>query len=202
MHGALVLGVAIAGERGGGKGGTFETVATSATTNDDDFQAWAHGFIDVFLADDSGGACVNEWIVDVGGIELDRAANGGNAHAVAVIAHAANDATHDAERVDDVFAFDRLRCGIGSAKAENIDVGDRIRAFSGTENVANYAADASIGSGIGLDGARVIVCFHLEADSFFVIETDKTSVVVEATEHEIGLFLHDALAGILDVGLE
>ena len=76
--------------------------------------------MDVAVVYDSCGAAEDEWVVDVGGVELDGSVDGGYAHAVAVVADSSDDSAHDAEWVDDVVAFDFFWWGVWCAEAEDV----------------------------------------------------------------------------------
>ena len=202
LHGGLVFFVRVGGERCGGEGGTLEAVLAGATTGGDEQMAGLHFLGDVLDRDDAGGAAEHQGIVNEGVVKLDRAIDGGDAHAVAVVAHAAHHATHDAEGVDDVLRFDVFLFDVGRAKAEDVDGGDRLRAFASAEDVADHAAEAGVRTCVGLDGAGVVVRFDLEADGLVGIQTDEARVVFKGTEHEVGLVLADLLRHSADVGLE
>ena len=164
--------------------------------------AGLHFLGDVLDRDDAGGAAEDEGIVDEGVVELDRAIDGGDAHAVAVIAHAAHHATHDAERMDHVLGLDVFLLDVRRAKAEHIERGDGLRAFACAEDVANHAAEAGVRTGVGFDGAGVIVRLDLEAHGLVGVEADEARVVLKGTEHEVGLRFADLLRDVADVGLE
>ncbi len=70
------------------------------------------------------------------------------------------------------------------------------------EDVADHTAEASVSTGVGLNGAGVVVRFHLEADGFVGIQADEACVVFKGSEHEVGLVLADLLRHGADVGLE
>ena len=189
-------------ERSGGKGRPVETVATGATADGDDFHPRLDLFVDVLDRDHARRAAEDEGVVNVGIVELDRPADRGDAHAVAVVAHAADDAAHHAERMDDILGLDVVHRGVRCAEAEDVERADRLGALARPEDVADDPAESGVGAGVGLDCTRVVVRFGLQADREIFIEGDETGIVVESGEDEARLAVKNALRDIADVGLE
>ena len=104
-------------------------------------------------------------------MEIDLAADGGDADAVAVAADAAHHAVDDALR---------RRVGRG-AEAQRVQVGDRPRAHG--EHVAQDAADAGGRALVGLDEARVVVALHLEDGGQAVADVHHAGVLARPMDH-------------------
>ncbi len=68
---------------------------------------------------------------------------------------------------------------VGRSEAENVGVGDRLGAHSGTHRVADHAADARVGAAVRLQGRRMVVRLHLEDHVVAVVEADDSGVVLE-----------------------
>src|SRR5262249_47534768 len=100
-------------------------------------------------------AAKNQRIAQISFVEKDGAVYSRNTNAVAVVAHASDDAGHDFARVQHA-GGQRLRRHIGRGKAEDIGVANWLGAQTGAEYIANYAAEAGIRSAIRLDGGRMI----------------------------------------------
>ena len=146
LHGgALFLG--IGGELGGGHGGAVDAVAAGLRADIDDGVAdpGGGGEENPVRAGDADGHRVDQRVAVIGGMEVDLAADGGHADAVAVAA----DAAHDA--IDDRLGARMVR----PAEAQRVQVGDRAGAHG--EHVAQDAADAGRRALVGLDEAGVVV---------------------------------------------
>ena len=141
----------------------MDAVASGAAADGDDQIAVARLLVAAIDRDQADRAAVNQRIAQVALIEADGAVDGGNAHAVAVIAHAGDDALHHLERVQHA-RRQRLRRRVRRREAEHIGVADRLRSQAGAERIADDAAQAGVGAAVRLDRRRVIVRFHLEAD--------------------------------------
>ena len=108
---------------------------------------------------------VDQNVVVVAGVEIGLPAHGRNAHAVAVVADARNDARHEMARLGVV----------RRAEAERVHVGDGPRAHG--EYVAHDAAHAGRGSLIGLDIGGMVVALHLEHGGLAVAEIDHARIL-------------------------
>ena len=109
-------------------------------------------------------------------VEVDPAVDGGDAHPVAVVAHARDDLLKDSPRVDDaaghVFNF-------RGGDAEDVGVGDGAGGQAGAHDVADAPADAGGRAAVGLNGGGVVVGFDFDADGVGVVEADDAGVVFE-----------------------
>ena len=74
----------------------MDAVATGAAAQSDDAVAIMRLAVDEVPRDEADAAAVNERVTDVAIVEEDAAADGGDAHAVAVIADAGDDVLEDA----------------------------------------------------------------------------------------------------------
>ena len=112
--------------------------------------------------DEADVAAVDERVAEVAVVEVDGAVDRGNAHAIAVVAHAVDDAAHHAPRMEHA---GRQRVGrrVGRGEAEDVGVADRLRAQAGAHDVANDAADAGVRAAVGLERRGMVVRFDLEA---------------------------------------
>ena len=106
----------------------------------------------------------------VAGVEVDLAADGRHADAVAVAADAAD---HAADQVA------RARV-IEAAEAQRVEVGDRPRAHG--EDVAQDAADAGRRALVRLDERRVVVALDLEDHREAVADRDRAGVLARALQ--------------------
>ena len=128
--------------------------------------------------DQADGAAVDQRIAQVALVEADRAIDRGDAHAVAVIAHAGDDAFQHLEGMQHA-RRQRLRRRVRRREAEHVGVADRLRSQAGAERIADDAAQARVRAAVGLDGRRVIVRLDLEADVITVVEAHDAGVVGE-----------------------
>ena len=127
---------------------------------------------------DADDAAIDERVAQVAVVEVERPVGRGNAHAVAVVANAADHAAHDALGVQ--YALRQLRhVGVRRREAEDIGVHHRPGAQARTHGIADAAADARGGATVGLDGRRVVVRLDLEADVVLVVEADDPGIVLE-----------------------
>jgi hypothetical protein len=112
------------------------------------------------------------------------AGHGGDAHAVAVVAHAGDDAAQDAARVQRALRH-RGAVHVGRGDEEGVGAGDRLGAEAGPEDVADHAADAGAGAAVGVDGTGVVVRLDLDADVPVAVELDDAGVVDEDADAEV-----------------
>src|SRR5882762_2927695 len=153
--GALLL--RLFGEFGGGQQRcAVNSIAASFCADVDDGIADAFGFGEknFFFFGDAEGERVDQRILGIARLEGDFAADGGNAEAVSVAPHAADDAVEDAA----VFRGVRFRREFGSSnltEAERIENSDGPRAHG--ENIAENSAYAGSGALERLDVTWMIV---------------------------------------------
>ena len=126
---------------------------------------------DALGVDEPHGHGVDQDVVVVARVEIGLAADGGHAHAIAVVA----DARHDTG--DEVPGLGVVGC----AEAERIHVGDGPRAHG--EHVAHDAADAGRGPLIRLDIGGVVVALHLEHGRLAVANVDDACILARALDH-------------------
>ncbi len=101
LHSVAELVCVCVGQLSGREGRAVNTIAPCATAQRDDAIArlrLAETFVEW---NDANTACKNEWISEVIFMKPDSPIDRGNAHAVAIIAHASHDALQDALGVDD-----------------------------------------------------------------------------------------------------
>ncbi len=156
----------------------MDAVATGAATDRNDQIARLRLFERFVAGEQADVAAIDQRVAQVALVEIDGAVHGGDAHAVAVIAHALDDAPHHAPRMED---SRRQRVGghIGRREAEHIRVADRLCAEPRPHDVADHAADARIRAAIGLERRGMIVRFDLEGEVELVVEPHDASIVLE-----------------------
>ncbi len=147
---ALLLG--ILAEVGRRHRRAVDAVAAGFRSDIDDRIADAAGgrIEDLVLFGDADGHRVDQDVAVIGLVEIDLAAYGRNADAIAVAADAVDDARNEVLH---------LRM-VGAAETQRVEVRDRARAHR--EDVAQDAADAGRRALIGFDVRRVVVALHLE----------------------------------------
>ncbi len=114
---------------------------------------------------------VDQRVAVIGRVEIDLAAHGRHADAVAVAADPAHHAVHDPAGA----RIGRI------AEAQRVQVGDRPRAHG--EHVAQDAADAGGRALIRLDEARVVVAFHLEDGGEPLADVDHARILARPVDH-------------------
>ena len=134
-------------------------------------RAGRHRAREVLLAHEADRHRVDEAVALVGLLEVDLAADGRHAEAVAVAADAG-------DRALEQVALARL---VERAEAQRVERGDRTRAHR--EDVADDAADAGRRALVGLDRAGVVVRLHLEGDRPAVAHADDARVLAGALQH-------------------
>src|SRR5437867_1320763 len=128
----------------------MNSIAAGASAHDNDGIVRAGRLFDFIARDQADAAAEDEGVSDVAVVEINGAVDGGDAHAVAVIAHAGDYLLEDPPRVDNAFGQGFL---IRIRDAEDVGVGDRFGGQSGAEDVPDDAADAGGASAIRFDGA-------------------------------------------------
>ena len=143
------------------KRGAVDAVAPGAAADRHDQVAGPHLLSRLVDRDQADGAAIDERIAEIARIEANRAVDGRNAHAVAVIAHAGDDALHDLPRMQHARrqTFGRR---VGRGEAKDVRVANRPGAQAGAERIADHAAEAGVGAAVRLDGRRMVVRFDLE----------------------------------------
>ena len=117
------------------------------------------------------GAAEDQRVGEVAGVDGQGAVDRGDAHPVAVVAHAGDDALEHALGVE--HAGGKLLGGqVGRRDAEDVGVADRLGAQAGAQRVADHAAEAGVGAAVGVDRRGVVVRLDLEADVVLVVEPD------------------------------
>ncbi|VXC43279.1 hypothetical protein SPHINGO8AM_130159 [Sphingomonas sp. 8AM] len=113
---------------------------------------------------------IDEDVAVIGGVEIDLAADGRHADAIAIAADAVDDAR-------DQVAHLRM---IGPAEAQGVEIGDRPRAHR--EHVAQDAADPGRRALIGFDVRGVVVALHLEDRGLPVADIDHAGILAGAAD--------------------
>jgi len=155
-----------------------DAVASGSASDEDDEVSGVGGFEAFVGGDEADISAVDEWVADVSGVEEYRAVECWDAHAVAVVADAGDDAFHDALGME-CAGVDFVSGEVGRAEAEDVGVGDWFGAESGSEGVADDAADAGARAAVGFDCGGMVVGFDLEADVHVAVEGDDSGVVDE-----------------------
>ena len=159
------------GEFSGGKGGTCEAVAARFCADIKHWVADSFGGSsgDLFVAEDAEIEDIDEGISFVALVEVDLAADGGDADTISVVSDSCDDTCEEAAIGFDVFAF----AGDG-AEAQGVE-GENGACAHG-KDIANDATDACGGPLEGFDGAGMIVAFHFESDRPAVTDIDDPGV--------------------------
>ena len=196
LDGAAGEGFAVAGEFGGTEGGAVDAVAAGASADGHD-QVVRLRLLERFIVGQQANvAAVDQRIAEVAGIEIEGAVDGGDAHAVAVVADAGHDAFHHPPGMQHA-GRERFGGRIGRGEAEDVGVADGLGAHAGAHRVADHAADARVGPAVGFEGRGVVVGFDLEDDVILIVEADDARVVGEDAYAPIVLaqLLADFLGG-------
>ena len=91
--------LALAGQFGGAEGGAVDAVAAGPPADGHDQVARLRMLERLVARDQADVAAVDQRIAEVAAVEVDGAVDRGDAHAVAVVAHAGDDALHHAPRM-------------------------------------------------------------------------------------------------------
>ena len=169
LHGRALL-VAVLVEVGAGHGRAVDAVAAGLRADIDDRvpDAGRGRVEDLVGLRDADGHRVDEDVAVIGAVEIDLAADGRDADAIAVAADAVDDAR-------DQVAHLRM---VGPAEAQRVEVRDRARAHG--EDVAQDSADAGRRALVGLDVGRVVVALHLEDGRVAVADVDDAGILARA----------------------
>ena len=169
----------LVGEFRAGESSAVNAIATSSASDGNDGIAFFSHALHARPRHDADAAAVNQRISHITIIEIDRAVQRGNAHAVSVIAHSRVNLTQHALGIK---ATLRHLGDIWIRNAENIRGRDRLRAQSGADDVADTTANTGCRAAIWLDRARTVVRLALEADGILVVERDHARIVDEDRE--------------------
>ncbi len=146
-----------------------------------------HGFLVATVhRDQADGAAVDQRIAQVARIEADCTIDRRDAHAVAVIAHPGHHSLHDLPGMKHA-GGQGLWQGIGRSEAEDIRIADGFGAQAGSQRIADDAAQARVGAAIGLDGRRMVVRLHLEADVETLVKADDAGIILEDADAPVVL---------------
>lgn len=158
------------------------SIASGASADDDNVVARfcvAGYFVDGHFAD---AAAVDEWISDVAIVEGDGSVEGGDSHAVGVVADAGDDLGEYSTRM-------QAACGdifeVGVRDAEDVGGGEWFCGESGSDDVADAPSDSGGGAAVGFEGRGVVVCFDFEADGGVFVEFDDACVIDEDGEEPL-----------------
>ena len=143
-------------------------------------------------------AAIDQRVAQVARIEEHGAIHGGDAHAIAVIAHSGDDALHHALGMQ---GAGRDVCGrrVGRGEAKHIGIANRLRAQAGAERIANHAAQSGIGAAVRLEGRGMVVRLDLEHDMLIVEKADDAGIIAK---HAHAPIVGAELAANLDGGGE
>ena len=109
-------------------------------------------------------AAEDQRIAEIARIEIDRAVDRRNAHAVAVIADAGDHALRHRRGCSTPGGSDSSGVS-GGAKQNTSVLQTGLRAEPRAQRIADHAAEARVRAAVGLEGRRMIVRFDLEADA-------------------------------------
>ncbi len=178
LHGAAREAFALVGQLGRAERGAVDAVAARASADGHDIVVGLRLLERLVTGNQPHGTAIDQRIAEIALVEVDRAVDGGNAHAVAVVAHSGHHALHDAARVQRAGRH-VLGRRLGRGKAKHVGVANRPRAKSGAERIANHAAHARVGPAVGFQRRRMVVGLDLEHQVVLVVEADHAGVVGE-----------------------
>ena len=167
--------------RGRGEGGATQAVSAGPPADGDDPVAGLGTRERRADIGDADAPTEHQRIGGVGRVVQDRSGDGWKPHLVAVVGHTGDDAGPDAAGVQHTIG-ELGRRQIGRAEAEDVGAGDRV--VSGTEDVADHAADAGVGPAERLDRGRVVVGLGLQRQGAPGLERDDAGVAHERRDDE------------------
>ncbi len=181
----------------------MNSIAAGSAADGHDPIAFLGALFDFVDRQQSSIATVDQRIAQIAGIEVDRSVDGGNTHAIAVVANASHNTLHHPPRVQHSWR-QAGRIGIWRGKAKDVGIAERLGAQAGAHGIADHATDARIGTAIGFDSARMIVRFDFEHHVVFVIEFDDARIVRKHFDAPIffAQSLANGLRGLKDGFLE
>src|SRR5690606_37371743 len=172
------VGVVVLGEGGAGEHGDPADAVTAGLGAQEDHDvpdaAGLHG-LEALARQHAHAERVDQRVALVAGVEEGLAADVGQAHAVAVVADALDDARQDPGGVGVVEL----------AEAQRVHDGDRAGAHR--DDVADDAADAGRGALLGLHERGMVVGLDLEGHREVLVDGDHAGVLADAGEQARGL---------------
>ena len=162
LHGAAGERFAFVRQLGAGERRAVNAVAARAAADGDDQIAGLRLLERLVARNQPDVAAEDQRIAEVAVVEVHRAVDRGNAHAVAVVAHARDDAA--ASRAADAARPAAARptaCRAGRSRTRRCC--RRLGAQARAEDVADHAAEARVRAAVRLEGRRMIVRLDLEA---------------------------------------
>ena len=171
---------------GGRERRAVNAVASRAASHRDDEVAGMDLLLDLADRDHRGRAAIDQRVTEVSLVEEHRPVDGRDAHAVAVVAHARDDALHHGLRVQSP-RRQRIERRVGRSETEDVRVENRPGPETRAEWIADHAAEARVGTAIRFDGRRMVVRFDLEADMLLVVELHDARIVLEDADAPIVL---------------
>ena len=199
LHRVAELVGVLVGELSARECRAVDTVAARTAADRDDEVALLRRALHAAARHQADAAAVDERVADIVVVEVDGAVERGDAHAVAVVAHARDDLREDAVRIE---APLRHLCDVGVRDAEDIGRRDRLGAEARADDVADAAADPRRSAAVGLDRARAVVRLALEAHGVGVVERDDARVVDEHREAPVDAVLHEFMCARCDGRLQ
>ncbi len=179
-------------ELGGGEGRAVNAIAAGAAAEGDDQIALLHLTLDGPARHDADAAAVDEGVADIAIVEIHASADGGDAHAVAVIAHTRDDLRQDAAGRQTAGGN---VLGVRMGDTEDIGVRDGAGAEAGADDIADAPADAGGRAAVGLDGGGMVVGLDLDTDGVVIVEGDDARVVGEDREGPVHAALDELEGG-------
>ena len=179
-----------AGQLGRAEGGAVDAVAAGAAADGDDPVAGLDLLGRHAAGQHADRAAEDQRIGQVARVDGEGAVDRGNAHAIAVVAHAGDDPLEDALRDAARPAGKRVgrsRSGGATQKTSVLQIGLAPR--PGAERVADHAAEARVRAAVGVDRRGVVVRLDLEADVVLVVEPDDAGVVAEDAHQPVAVQL-------------
>ena len=178
LHRPARLRFAVAGQLDAREGSAMDSVAPRAATGHDDQIPFSDLPLGGVARHDPHRSAEHQRIAEIAGMEGDGAGDRGDPHSVAVVANAGHDPR------EEPLGRDHPRRQVGGRRvrgcdAENVEVGDRLCAEAGAEDVADHPAEAGGGTAVRLDCRGVVVGLDLDADVVIAVEADDAGVVAE-----------------------
>ena len=169
---------------GAAERGPVDAVATGSAAHRDDVIARTGGFFFHAHRDHAGVATIHQRVAQISIVEHDCAVDRRDAHAIAIVADAGNDALHDAAGVQHA----RWQVGgrrIGRGETKHVGITNRPRAHTRAHRIADYAADAGRRAAVRFECRGMVVRFDFETGVKFFIKLDDAGVVLEHADTPI-----------------
>ena len=162
----------------------MNAVASRASANRDDQVAGIDVLVALIDRDHRDVAAVDERVSEVAFIKEDRPVDGRDAHAIAVVPHARDDAMRDG------FGMQHARrqfvvADIRRRETEDVGVANRSRPEPRAERIADDAAHSRIRPAVGFESRRMIVRLDLDANVVGLIKFHDAGVVLEDADAPI-----------------